>query len=93
MGRNKIEIEYILNQKQRKTCFKKRRLAVVKKAMELSKLSGCQVAVQIYCEEDNSLVNYFSQAENKIPSYKSENVCNYINFSNFDYNELLEIES
>ena len=48
MGRNKIEIEYITNSKQRKTTFKKRRLAVVKKAMELSKLSGCSITLQIY---------------------------------------------
>lgn len=48
MGRNKIEIDYIANSKQRKTTFKKRRLAVVKKAMELSKLSGCSITLQIY---------------------------------------------
>ena len=60
MGRNKIDIDFVENKRKRKYCFKKRRFALVKKAIELSELTGCTVEVRVMCDEDNSLVTYSS---------------------------------
>ena len=44
--------------------FKKRRLGVLKKGMELSLLTNAIVMLKIFDEEDNSLIEYYSHNEN-----------------------------
>lgn len=61
MGRRKINIEYIENEKDRKISFKKRRFGLLKKAMELQALSNCHIEINIHWTEDNSLVKYNSE--------------------------------
>ena len=61
MGRKKITMELIQNEKQRRLCFKKRRIGTVKKLMELCQLTGCKVDLKIYQEEDLSLLEYKSE--------------------------------
>jgi len=48
MGRKTIEIKKIKDNKKRQITFNKRRAGVLKKAMELSILCGCPVAVAVY---------------------------------------------
>jgi len=48
MGRNKIPIEKIQNDKSRQATFSKRKHGLFKKAMELSILCDCEIAVIIY---------------------------------------------
>ena len=48
------------NEKIRRVTFKKRRIGVLKKAMELSLLTGASVMIKIYNEEDDSLIEYYS---------------------------------
>jgi hypothetical protein len=45
MGRGTFEIKRIENDKQRQTAFHKRRHGLVKKAMQLSILCDCEVAL------------------------------------------------
>jgi hypothetical protein len=49
--------------------FKKRRIGLIKKAMQLSKLTNCNIRMTIYNPEDRSLVEYFSQEEFKERSF------------------------
>ena len=47
MGRNKIDITFIKNEKKRKNTFKKRKVGLLKKAKELSILCGLDVHVSL----------------------------------------------
>jgi hypothetical protein len=60
MGRNKITMSRIQDDKERRVCFKKRRIGAVKKLMQLSKLTGCKIVLKIYHEEESSLLEYRS---------------------------------
>ena len=58
MGRNKIGIDLISDFRVRKVTFKKRKIGLLKKAMQLSKLTGAKVFLKIYFDEDKSLMEY-----------------------------------
>jgi hypothetical protein len=60
-GRSKVTNQYIDDAKLRKVCYKKRRIGLVKKAMQLSLLTDCEIELRIYFKEDNSLVRYVSE--------------------------------
>jgi len=45
MGRKKIDIKKITSDKNRQVTFNKRRVGLMKKAMELSVLCGCEVGL------------------------------------------------
>lgn len=65
MGRKKIEIEKINDDRIRRVTFKKRRIGLLKKAIQLSKLTDAKVMLKVYNNEDESLIEYFSQNENE----------------------------
>jgi len=52
MGRKKIEIERISDDRIRRVTFKKRRIGLLKKAIQLSKLSDAKIVLKIYHNED-----------------------------------------
>lgn len=56
MGRKKIEIKYIDQEKSRQITYIKRKGGVMKKAAELARLCGCSVAVHVF--NNNSLEVY-----------------------------------
>jgi hypothetical protein len=58
MGRNKIKIERITNERTRLATFNKRKNGLVKKAMELAILCGCEVALIVI--GNNKLTQYSS---------------------------------
>ena len=58
MGKKKIEIQPILDERNRRVCFKKRRLGLFKKAIQLSILSNCEIQMKIFNKEDGSLMEY-----------------------------------
>ena len=53
MGRTKVQIRSIEDPARRKTTFMKRNAGVMKKAMELSVLCHCEVALVIFDEHGN----------------------------------------
>ena len=63
MGRRKIEIESIDDERTRRITFKKRRIGLLKKAIQLSKLTNAIVELKVYQPEDQSLIEYFSVSE------------------------------
>jgi hypothetical protein len=48
VGRKKIKIEKIEDSKNRQVTFNKRKVGLLKKAIELSVLCGCEVSVLIF---------------------------------------------
>ena len=59
MGRKKIRIERIAQPKNRLVTFNKRRMGLMKKAMELSVLCDCDIAILVFTA-DNNLYTYSS---------------------------------
>ena len=72
MGRNKIQIEAISNERNRIATFMKRKAGLVKKAMELSILCGCEVSLLIFPNQ-NSVINYSSSPLEEL--YKRVSLC------------------
>ena len=60
MGRKKIAITHLEDNRMRRITFKKRRFGILKKAMQLAALSDCHIELRIFNKEDNSLLDYFS---------------------------------
>ncbi|PRP81576.1 hypothetical protein PROFUN_01083 [Planoprotostelium fungivorum] len=60
MGRNKISIERITNERNRQATFTKRKNGLIKKAMELSILCDCEIALIIF-SSNNKLFQYASK--------------------------------
>ena len=50
MGRRKIDMEFLTDDRARKVTFCKRKGGLFKKAADLSKLCGCEVAVIVLTE-------------------------------------------
>ncbi|KAF9560532.1 myocyte enhancer factor, partial [Lunasporangiospora selenospora] len=55
MGRKKIQIKTIMDERNRQVTFQKRRFGLMKKAMELSVLCDCQIGLIIF-NSNNKLV-------------------------------------
>lgn len=66
MGRKKIEMKLIGDDKIRLVTFKKRRLGLLRKAIQLSKLTGAKLQIKVYWSEDESLVEYCSDYQSDL---------------------------
>jgi len=53
MGRKKIDISQIKDERNRHVTFNKRKAGLIKKAMELSILCNCEIALVIFNAENN----------------------------------------
>lgn len=86
MGRKSITFAKIDDVRIRRVCFKKRRIGLMKKAIQLSTLSGCEVELKIYNPEDKSLLHYQSEITHtfrtRVPH--NENVKEYMKFYNIN---------
>ncbi|KAG1149750.1 hypothetical protein G6F38_002563 [Rhizopus arrhizus] len=60
MGRRKIRIEPIKDDRNRQVTFLKRKQGLMKKAYELSVLCNCEVALIIFNNQNNKLIQYAS---------------------------------
>ena len=65
MGRKKIVIEPIPEERNRQVTFMKRKAGLLKKAMELSILCQCEVSVIIFSQQDK-LFEYASEDMDKM---------------------------
>lgn len=84
MGRNKIKIERIENERSRTATFTKRKHGLIKKAMELAILCDCEIALIIF--QDNKIYQYGSFGLDKVLSRFAESKeipCE--DFTNDDY--------
>jgi hypothetical protein len=60
MGRKKIKIQKIINERNRKATEQKRVNGLVKKAIEASILSGCDILLLVHSPESSNIVTYAS---------------------------------
>ena len=62
MGKKKINYDQVIkNERLRRITFRKRRIGLLRKAIQLSQLSGCMIEMRIYNPEDMSLLHYTSK--------------------------------
>jgi len=75
MGRKKIEIKRITDERVRKVTFSKRKGGLLKKAMELSLLCDCEIGLVIFTPKpDQKLFKYATHSmENVVARYQSSN--------------------
>ena len=66
MGRKKEEIDMLTDVRERKVTFKKRRIGIIKKAIQLSKLTGAVVELKVYNPEDGSLIDFSSESHDRL---------------------------
>ena len=64
MGRNRIVIEPLTNDRNRHATFTKRKTGLIKKAMELSILCSCDISLLIV--SDGKLFEYSSKNLNEV---------------------------
>ena len=87
MGRNKIPIQKIPNERNRQATFTKRKAGLIKKAMELSILCDCEVAL-IIINGGKKLYPYVSGDMEKV-LHKYEELADTANvLTNVDYDRL-----
>ncbi|KAI8344803.1 hypothetical protein BC941DRAFT_17244 [Chlamydoabsidia padenii] len=65
MGRKKIKIQPIEDERNKQVTFLKRKHGLMKKAYELSVLCNCEVALMIFTS-NNKLIQYSSQDMDKL---------------------------
>ena len=94
MGRRKIEIENIKDERIRRVTFKKRRIGLLKKAIQLSKLTNAIVQLKVYQPEDQSLIEYYSHSESDFDDINksSKKVYEFSKFFNKHYNLVANLE-
>lgn len=94
MGRKKIEIRRISDDRIRRVTFKKRRIGLLKKAIQLSKLTDAVVMLKVYHKEDDSLIEYYSHAEDDFAhiSKTQGKIQEYSKFFNKHYNLVAQLE-
>ena len=66
MGRKKEDIDMLTDARERKVTFKKRRIGIIKKAIQLSKLTGAVVELKVYNPEDASFIEFFSESRDQL---------------------------
>ena len=72
MGRNKITIERITNDRNRIATFNKRRVGLIKKAMELSILCGCDISMIIFGIQGNNTVIKYNSVSGDLSNFSKE---------------------
>ncbi|ESN93828.1 hypothetical protein HELRODRAFT_145634, partial [Helobdella robusta] len=66
MGRRKINISPILDERNKQVTFTKRKFGLMKKAYELSILCGCEIAIIIFTNSNDRLFQYASSDMDQI---------------------------
>ena len=80
--------------RERKVTFKKRRIGIIKKAIQLSKLTGAVVEIKIYNKEDGSLVELASESQYQLQDIEreSKDVKQYCRFDSSHFPIVQNIE-
>ncbi|KAI8853142.1 hypothetical protein BC829DRAFT_21832 [Chytridium lagenaria] len=94
MGRKKIKIAPIVDERNRQVTFLKRKFGLMKKAYELSVLCDCEIAL-IIINHNNKLVQYASTDMDKIllkyteynEPHESRGNADFLNLQDKDYDD------
>mmetsp|Transcript_204 Transcript_204/g.216 ORF Transcript_204/g.216 Transcript_204/m.216 type:complete len:359 (+) Transcript_204:287-1363(+) len=87
MGRNKIEIKRIQNDRNRQATFTKRKSGLIKKAMELSILCDCEISLIVF-NSNNKLFQYTSNDMPNILERYAKATDIHTSLTNEDYDPL-----
>ncbi|CAK4477530.1 unnamed protein product [Aphanomyces euteiches] len=87
MGRKKIKIQRIDDDRNRQVTFAKRKTGIFKKAMELSKLCDCEIALIVF-DSNDKLYQYSSTSVDQILLKYTEYGEPYETKDNADYDTL-----
>ena len=63
MDKKKDLYTEIKDERTRRITFKKRRIGILKKAVQLSLLSGSVVELKVYNHKDKSFIEYYSHSK------------------------------
>jgi len=63
MDKKKDLYTEIKDERTRRITFKKRRIGILKKAVQLSLLSGSVVELKVYNQKDKSFIEYYSHSK------------------------------
>jgi hypothetical protein len=63
MDKKKDLYTEIKDERTRRITFKKRRIGILKKAVQLSLLSGSVIELKVYNQKDKSFVEYYSHSK------------------------------
>eukprot|EP00347_Sterkiella_histriomuscorum_P001957 403370019 len=85
MGRRKIKIQRILDERLRQVTLTKRKKGLIKKAMELALLTGVQIVLTIYDDQDAKLIQYKSDSIEVIQEISRKKIIHEEAFTNADY--------
>ncbi len=92
MGRKKIVIHPISDERTRQVTFSKRKMGLIKKAYELSVLCGCEVGLIVF-STNNKLFQYASSDMDRILLRYTEHAEPHENRTNEDVRRLMENNS
>ncbi|KAI7847670.1 hypothetical protein BDC45DRAFT_547448 [Circinella umbellata] len=85
MGRKKIKIQPIQDDRNRQVTFLKRKYGLMKKAYELSVLCNCDIGLIIFNNSNNKLVQYASKDMDKVLLRYTEYQEPHESKNNFDF--------
>ena len=94
MGRRKVTISLIEEEKERRTTFKKRRLGLLKKAMQLAIMSDSVVQLKVFNPDDFSLLEYNSENAHIAGHVDklTDDVHEFVGFSNLNYCDVEDLD-
>ena len=72
--------------------FVKRRLGALRKLMQLSKLTDCNIQLKIYNKEDQSLLEYYSDKNMESAFENFGKLKSHVKLTNDDFNFIERIE-
>ena len=70
----------IKDDRPKRITLKKRRIGLVKKAIQLSMLTGSLVQLKVYNEKDNSLVEFYTNSDRDFDGITKNSVKEYVKF-------------
>ncbi|CDW73666.1 srfd_dicdi ame: full=serum factor response d [Stylonychia lemnae] len=85
MGRRKIKIQRILDERLRQVTLTKRKKGLIKKAMELALLTGVQIVLTIFDDQDSKLIQYKSDSIEVIQEISRKKINQEETYTNQDY--------
>ena len=93
MGRGVREATLISDEHTRRLTYKKRRIGLLKKCMQLSLISDCDIQMKIFWKEDGSLVEY--ESTNSLDFRKAATCDQHVKIlnDNFKLIEILEAQT
>ena len=87
MGRQKVAIERVVDERARQVTFCKRKKGLLKKAMELSLLCGVKIFLVMHDLQERKVLQYQAEPDDNLPQFLKDNYSKIYVF-NKDYHSI-----